>query len=39
MLAHFENYRQDVIESLDAAGADVSVQDIRVSRRAIGILA
>ncbi len=38
VLAHCENYRQDVIALLDAAGADVCIQDIKVRRRAIDIL-
>lgn len=37
MLAHCEHGRQDVIKSLDAAGADVSIQDMNVRRWAIDI--
>ena len=39
MLARCQYDTQDVIESLDAAGADVSIQDIRVRHWAINILA
>jgi hypothetical protein len=39
MLAHHEFEREPVIKTLDAAGADVSIQDIRVRRRAVHILA